>query len=318
VFPKIASTEPIPVSIRRSPAPSAANPIKPTTGAYAAVPALPAVLPLQPTTWTGFYFGSYFGLARLNATEAVSSTSVLSSASTFDFGPNGSFGSNTGTGNFYSQGSAGGSHTGGTGSLSIGWQSKLSPNFVAGVQVDGGLSNIQARLSGNAINTSFSTGSFVSTTRCPACVPPNPTSSSTSSSFSSGMTSINDTLANRWFVSALAKGGLLVSPNSLVYALGGWSYANFEAPSVQTSFGTNGLVVGAGIERRISPAWSLKAEYRYTKFQNTTVSLPSGSVNNGTSSTDRSTTSSFAETATRFSIDTHTALVGIARNFDLY
>lgn len=313
-FPQVASVEPVAVSIKRASSLATVNSIKPVSGAYAAAAVLPAEGPLQPTTWTGFYFGSYFGLARLNATEAVSSTSTFSSSSTSNFG--GSFTSNTSTNRTYGLGNATGSHTGATGALSIGWQSRLADNIVAGFQIDGGLSNIQARLSGGATNTS------TLTTISDACGGPRPgqctpvTSSSTSSS--SAITSINDTLAHRWFVSALVKAGFLIDPYSLIYALGGWSYANFEAPSVQSSFGANGVTVGAGIERRISPIWSLKAEYRYTKFQNTTVSLPVTSTSTGTSSASNSNSSSFTETATRFNVDMHSALIGIARSFDLY
>lgn len=290
-FPKVASIEPVSVSIKRSAAPVAINPITPAPGA-SVISGFPVNPPLQPMTWTGFYIGSYFGLGRLRAKEAINSnTFSLFTNSYFNGQVFQAYNSSLMS---YGVGSAGGSHTGGIGALSLGWQSKLSENLVAGIQVDGGLSNVQAHLSGS--NTTVSI----------ALQPP--------SGSSSVINSVADTLANRWFVSALAKGGFLVDPYSLIYILGGWSYANLEAASVQASFGANGVTIGAGIERRMSPVWSLKAEYRYTKFQNTTVGLPS----NTSTSADTLASSSFSQTSARFNLDTHSALVGMVRSFDLY
>jgi opacity protein-like surface antigen len=33
-----------------------------------------------------------------------------------------------------------------------------------------------------------------------------------------------------------------------------------------SDFGSNGVTVGGGLEKKLSPKWSLRAEYRYTHF----------------------------------------------------
>jgi len=99
----------------------------------------------------------------------------------------------------------------------------LSDYFVGGVQVEGGFSNIRARLTGNGSSSSLSTSTstFVLSSTSPA-------SSSTSISGGGGTQSLSDTLANRWQISALARGGFLIDPYELVYLTGGWTYAGFE------------------------------------------------------------------------------------------
>jgi len=122
-----------------------------------------------------------------------------------------------------------GAQSGGIANLSLGFNWMLVGNFVSGVQIEGGLSNIQARLTGIGMSTSTGTGSSTSTSTstviCPTCNPPNPTTSFTTTSTSpptigSGTQSVADTLASRWFVSALARGGFLIDPIDMVYAIG--------------------------------------------------------------------------------------------------
>lgn len=64
--------------------------------------------------------------------------------------------------------------------------------------------------------------------------------------------------------------GYLVSPETLLYVLGGYSYQHFD---VGTNLGlgfdwdTDGWVIGAGLETRLSGNWNLKAEYRYAEYE---------------------------------------------------
>src|SRR5579872_4982903 len=86
-----------------------------------------------------------------------------------------------------------------------------------------------------------------------------------------------------FMVSALGRFGYLVTPRDQIYGLAGWTFAGFSAtlpavnevggPAPNTfSFGAHGVTVGAGWEHEIADQWTLRAEYRFTKFQNVTVS----------------------------------------------
>ena len=60
----------------------------------------------------------------------------------------------------------------------------------------------------------------------------------------------------------------------MVYVIGGWTGAHFEARNVtdnafyqpSETFWANGWTAGAGVERKLSSNWSVRAEYRYTDF----------------------------------------------------
>jgi hypothetical protein len=51
---------------------------------------------------------------------------------------------------------------------------------------------------------------------------------------------MSDTLASRWQVSALARGGFLIDPYEMVYLIGGWTYAGFETLQNNAQLGLNG------------------------------------------------------------------------------
>jgi opacity protein-like surface antigen len=78
-----------------------------------------------------------------------------------------------------------------------------------------------------------------------------------------------------WMVSVIGRVGWLATPTTLLYGLGGWSYGHFDVEDVPSynfglgklqDFHANGPTVGGGIEQKLSPKWSLRAEYRYTDF----------------------------------------------------
>jgi opacity protein-like surface antigen len=58
----------------------------------------------------------------------------------------------------------------------------------------------------------------------------------------------------------------------MLYGLVGLTFAHFETDRsfIQIhEYDANGLSVGAGIEKKIGPDWSVRAEYRYTDFGKT-------------------------------------------------
>lgn len=64
--------------------------------------------------------------------------------------------------------------------------------------------------------------------------------------------------------SALLRAGVLVTDQTLIYGIGGWTLAQFEARNVtdnaffqpEESFLASGWTAGAGIERKLGTNWS--------------------------------------------------------------
>ncbi|TAI60330.1 outer membrane beta-barrel protein [Bradyrhizobium sp. Leo170] len=81
-------------------------------------------------------------------------------------------------------------------------------------------------------------------------------------------------VAARWMTSALLRAGVLLDDQTMIYGIGGWTGAQFEARNVTDnpfyqpveSFWANGWTAGGGIERKLDSNWSVRAEYRYTDF----------------------------------------------------
>lgn len=64
--------------------------------------------------------------------------------------------------------------------------------------------------------------------------------------------------------------GYLVTPRTLAYALGGYTWQHFDAstniPGVAIDWDRGGYVVGLGLETVVSGNWTLKGEYRYAAY----------------------------------------------------
>jgi outer membrane immunogenic protein len=77
----------------------------------------------------------------------------------------------------------------------------------------------------------------------------------------------------RWFDTLTARGGYLVTPQVLLYAQGGVAWTNtdiiFNSPGSQVGNLSNnhtGWTLGAGVEWRFTPQWSVFAEYNFMGF----------------------------------------------------
>jgi outer membrane immunogenic protein len=78
--------------------------------------------------------------------------------------------------------------------------------------------------------------------------------------------------------SALVRAGIMPTPSSLMYFLGGYTGQNFRTTGNAFVGGTsasfarddyfNGFTLGAGIETLLGGGWSTKLEYRYSQFEN--------------------------------------------------
>lgn len=159
--------------------------------------------------------------------------------------------------------------------LYLGTSTHITPRIVAGVQVEGGLSQMlfQSTIP-REYRTSRRTERGTSTS--------NSDDGDTSRSRSKGSGSEVQTytydehnkLELDWMVSVIGRAGYLAAPNTLLYGLAGWSYGHFTAEDLPfnvgygqiSDFGSHGITVGGGLEQKLSSKWSLRAEYRYTNF----------------------------------------------------
>jgi len=76
-------------------------------------------------------------------------------------------------------------------------------------------------------------------------------------------------LTDSWAIGGRA--GYLVHPDTLVYVLGGYSQASFDAPSLFKNTDADGYVVGAGVETQLGGGFYGKLEYRYADYGPNTV-----------------------------------------------
>jgi outer membrane immunogenic protein len=84
----------------------------------------------------------------------------------------------------------------------------------------------------------------------------------------------------------LARAGVLVTPSSLLYAVGGYAGQNFHTTGTAAAGGAfrsfdadsyfNGWTVGGGLETMLRGGWSAKLEYRFSQFE--TKLIPAGGV----------------------------------------
>jgi outer membrane immunogenic protein len=269
----------------------------PPSGSYAMVTKAPLVAAVP--TWGGFYAGASFGLTSQHANQDGVAPGTIKSTYVAP-----GFGSTTSSSDTLMS-SLGGRGLGAMANLYFGYNYMLPSNFLVGAQIEGGISNTPTRLTGLLSDPSQS----VATTTNGAGVITTTNSTGTSTGNGTGH------LDNRWAMSALVRGGLVVDPKDLIYLVGGLSYGRFEFND--QSFGAFGGTVGAGWERKITPSWTLKAEYRYTRFQDRTLtdnsSANSSSSGGGSSS---SFSSARLDTSRLSGLDWHTVSLGVSHYFD--
>jgi opacity protein-like surface antigen len=205
----------------------------------AAIPA-PVNVPQSPPGWTGFFSGaSAGGAATRSQTNSVERVT------------SGAFGYNA------SDLSGPASKGGGFIDVFAGGDVQVG-RFVLGGQLEASVADLNFSSSGTRAYNYFDAGG--------------PT----------GVTAMGDyrpQVAARWLTSALLRAGLLLDENTLLYGLGGWTFAQFEARNLtdngfyqpNETFWANGPTGGVGIERKLDSNWRLRAEYRYTKFDGVTT-----------------------------------------------
>ncbi len=114
-----------------------------------------------------------------------------------------------------------------------------------------------------------------------------------------------------WFSTLRARAGFLAGPNSLLYVTGGVAYAKQKfqvslsdgtnSASAEPTSGTiNGSVFGAGVEHKLSPRTSLRAEYLAVKLDRQDTSL---------------TSATFGFTDAKYSVTTSMSLLRVGVNW---
>lgn len=213
--------------------------------AHAAMPVKAVVAAAPPmANWTGVYWGGSAGGA-VTRSSVVSSERITNSFQALPLPP-----VVTGQDIFAVAGPSRGA--GGLLDLYAGWNSRIS-NIVVGAQLEATAADLIFSSTGRKAYANFDNNG------------PN------------GQTAVGDfrpQVAARWIASVLLRAGLLVDEKTLVYGIGGWSIAQFEARNVTDNpfyqpietFLANGWTAGAGIERKLDSNWSVRAEYRYTGF----------------------------------------------------
>jgi opacity protein-like surface antigen len=245
----------------------------------------PINLPLPDPAFSGFYFGTSFGVGVSSAKSRYRNTFESSSLQTqtgnlTDVDNNGVASLVQTTSTYASENdsltsgtSSADHHIGALGDLYLGANFHPTPRTLLGVQVEGSLAEMSfdtkfkqqtenfSSTSSNSYTTSSSTGS---------------SSQSTSSNRSQGTNVYQyPEIAQAkldWMTSVIGRAGWLATPTTLVYGLGGWTYGRFELDSYNLGllkvddYGAQGFTVGGGVEKKLSRSWSLRAEYRYTNF----------------------------------------------------
>jgi opacity protein-like surface antigen len=261
-------------------------------------PTLPAALPhdtyamatkappLAPApSWGGLYWGAAFGLGLMRARDDRTTNTVSDLMEGVPVRP---LMQTTITTTMSTASAPFGERTaGGIANLFLGYNFLPTPSVVLGAQVEGGVSNIRA------------TTGPVATVSNQTIVQFNPSGAGSSTLVT---TAAGDNIDTRWMVSVLGRAGVLVDPQDLLYLIGGYTYARSEAfaqgvnltgamigPGLshgalggRSIIGANldGATIGAGWERQVASGWSLRGEYRYTRFRSRDASqtLPTGSV----------------------------------------
>jgi opacity protein-like surface antigen len=258
-----------------------------------------AAIPPAPGTawgdgWAGPYFGAYFGAGAGRARESSTRTNT----STFNDG------TSLSAENALSAGNLTGDMTGSMVDLFAGYNWRAG-NFVVGGQVDGTVfSDVALKTIGTeTLNGTSSTNGVVTST-------------------SSGINTIENTEQLRSRAGLIGRVGYLVTPNVLLYGLGGLELGHFitfpggEEQRAGTKNGkwVAGYTAGAGGEVKLTDNWSLRGEYRYLHFdvnRNEAYTNSQTSVQGGFTSV--STDSEVV--ARRTNADFHVGKVGLVYRF---
>jgi outer membrane immunogenic protein len=211
----------------------------------------PASVPIVLDPWSGPYWGASFGGALTRS--RVASQDTFTANIPLGAPPSNIFGYST------VANADGSRNSGATLDAFVGVNFKLAPYVLGGVQLEGTLSELDFNSEGTRAYTYFDANGPTGQTAVGAFRPH---------------------VHSRWMVSALGRVGVLAEPSTLVYAIAGVTLAHFDYQNVTDNpfyqpgerYWAVGGSAGAGIEHKIDQNWSVRAEYRYTRFRDVDVS----------------------------------------------
>jgi len=179
-----------------------------------------------------------------------------------------------------------------------GYNVRIAPQILTGLQLEGTLSQISANQSAHIGPCSlFCTATFDR--------------------------SDVGTVRIDWMASLLGRLGGVYGDN-YIYGIGGWSFARLRSPLLtqmwagnhadfgvaEKTFSSDGPTIGVGWERKLDRNWSANAEYRYTRFSGVQVGT-SSAVQNAFFGT------SVSASSYQFSNDLHALKIGVNYRPDL-
>ena len=169
-------------------------------------------------------------------------------------------------------------------------------SWLVGIQSETSLNRNHIRLEGSGTTTRNATSQQV----VQGLPPFDPETSVQTSNFA-----VFSDLENKWTISEMGRLGFLVTPDILVYALGGWSWAGFTWAQ-DTAFTLNGPTWGVGVEKDFG--WFRGfVQYKGIHYRDKDVNFSSPS-NSSFTSTQGTTVQTFTSTSSdtafrRFSAD---------------
>ncbi|MCA1525240.1 outer membrane protein [Bradyrhizobium yuanmingense] len=265
------------------------------SGARSAMAAPPG--PAWSDGWAGPYIGAYFGAGAGRAAETIATNNSRTSTTT-------SVGTTTSTSTESARGRPVGDVTGSMVDLFAGYNWRAG-NVVAGGQIEGSVfSDVTFNTIGPQTFTSVDTSNEAVTSR-----------------FSGSQTAASQAQQQlRSNVGVIGRAGYLVTPNVLLYGLGGLALGHFTNADGDFSRGDSsgkwvaGYTLGAGGEVKLTGNWSLRGEYRYAHYgfdRNESSKFASNSQSTGSSRTSVSTDS----THRQINADFHTGKIGMVYRF---
>jgi outer membrane immunogenic protein len=216
----------------------------PPRNSYASYPADATPLPAATPLWSGAYWG-------VSAGGGVTSSKVTSNEQYTANYPSNPYPYNI-NGQTMTDISGPGHRGGAMIDVFGGWNFQVS-RFVFGAQLEATVSDLNFDSSGTRNYNYFTAAGLT------------------------GQTAVEDfrpQVSSNWMASALVRAGFLADQKTLIYGIGGVTLAQFEARNLadnsfyqlEESYMAAGWTAGAGIERKLSGNWSVRAEYRYTNF----------------------------------------------------
>lgn len=273
---------------------------------YAVIPIVAQANGIAYEPWSGLYFGFHFGSGAGNADTSLND-GFFSQTTTEQVGPS-TIETATGSGSADLSGDI----TGSIADLFVGYNFQFSyfPQLIIGGQLEGVFfSDITFEDSGQEASSS------IDTTNDGVTLSTSTTQSSSTIDFTNDLTSM---------FTFLARAGYLIKPNILVYALGGGAEGNFVTPAARDLTGQQrnqwvlGYTVGAGLEYKINPHWSLRGEYRYINFdidQDRSVTFDTTTDPDGPNNLSTTNSTFTRDTDTDFGFNM--GKIGIVYQFDM-